>query len=179
MDADERLTPALADEIQQLLADNTPYETYCIPRRTYLGDRWIRYGGWYPSAQMKLYKRSVLRWEETTVHPRALSDRAWGSLQHDLIHLSYRDTEDFLAKLDRQTSLEAQKWAAARRNMGLGKALWRTADRVVRSYVFKQGFRDGQLGWFMARMGGRYQWLSYTKYLKLKRQGCAREEPRA
>ena len=176
LDADERVTPELADEIQRVLA-NPADETYCIPRRTYLGDRWIRHGGWYPSAQLKLYKRSIFRWEEAAVHPRAISDRPWGMLQHDLIHLSYRDAADFLAKLDRQTSLEAQKWAAARRKMGLGKALWRTGDRVVRSYLFKQGFRDGQLGWFMARMGGLYQWLSYTKYLTLKRQGFAREEP--
>ena len=173
LDADERVTPELAQELQRLLGDGAPpFETYAIPRRNYIGNRWIRHGGWYPSAQMKLFKKSVFRWEETTVHPRAISDRAWGTLRHDLLHLSYRDRQDFLDKMDRHTTLEAQKWLADGRRVTFGKALWRTIDRFVRSYLLKGGFLDGELGLFAARMAGRYQWVSYAKYRTLKgRQG--------
>lgn len=171
LDADERVTPELAQEITALLSSgNPPYETYAIPRRNYIGTRWLRYGGWYPSAQMKLFKKSVFRWEETTVHPRAISDRAWGLLRHDLMHYSYRDRDDFIRKMDRQTTLEAQKWVTDRRRMSLFKALWRTIDRFFRGYVLKQGFRDGGLGLFAAWMGGRYQWWSYRKYTALRRR---------
>ncbi len=170
LDADERVSPELAQEIQDLLANPAAaFETYAIPRRNYFKDRWIRYGGWYPSAQMKLFKKSVFRWEETTVHPRAISDRPWGTLTSDLIHFSYRDRDDFLVKLQRHTTLEAQKWVADGRRMSLAKALWRTVDRFVRSYILKQGYRDGRLGFFLARMAGTYQWLSYRKFIQLKR----------
>ena len=47
--------------------------------------------------------------------------------------------------------------------------LWRAIDRVIRSYLMKQGFRDGRVGWFVARMGGKYQWLSYVKYRAMQR----------
>ena len=94
LDADERVSPELAQEMSSLLGNGASYETYAIPRRNYIGDRWIRHGGWYPSAQLKLFKRSVFRWEETTVHPRAISDRPCGTLMHDLIHYSYRDLRD-------------------------------------------------------------------------------------
>jgi len=170
LDADERVSPELAQEIQSMLRNGAAYETYAIPRRNYLGDSWVRHGGWYPSAQLKLFKKSVFRWEETTIHPRAISDRPWGTLRHDLIHLSYRDRADFIKKTDRHTTLEAQKWLADGRKMDLGKALWRTMDRFVRSYLFKQGFRDGRIGWFVARMAAAYQWLSYSKYRFMKRQ---------
>ena len=182
LDADERVTPELAQELQRLLSQaQPPYETYAIPRRNYIGDRWIRYGGWYPSAQLKLFKKSVFRWEETTVHPRALSDRAWGVLQHDLIHHSYRDRDDFVQKQDRHTTLEAQKWLMDGRRVTVGKALWRTIDRFVRSYVLKQGFRDGGLGLWVAWMAANYQWQSYRKYLTLKasEQTTTPREPRA
>ncbi len=169
LDADERVTPALAQEITQLLRNGAPHETYAIPRRTYLGDRWIQYGGWYPSAQMKLFRPSVFRWEETTGHPRAISDRSWGVLHHDLIHFSYRDERDFFRKLDRQTTLEAQKWLIDGRRVSLAKALWRTVDRFFRTYVLKQGYREGRMGLFIAWMAGTYQWLSYVKYRRLKR----------
>ena len=172
IDADERVTPELGEELRGLFASGAPpYEAYAIPRRNFIGTRWIRYGGWYPSAQLKLFKQSVFRWEETTVHPRAIGPTA-GTLRSDLLHYSYRDCDDFRRKQDRHTTLEAQKWITDGRRMGAGKALWRTMDRTIRSLVLKQGFRDGRLGWFVAWMGGRYQWDSYRKYRTLKtRQG--------
>ena len=170
LDADERVTPELAGEIRALVTSPAPeHQTYSIPRRNYIGGRWIRYGGWYPSAQLKLFKKSVFRWEETTVHPRAIADCSWGVLRHDLLHYSYRDLGDFAAKQDRHTTLEAQKWAADGRRVTLGKALWRTIDRFVRSYVLKQGFRDGRMGWAVARMAANYQWSAYRKYRQLQR----------
>lgn len=172
LDADELVTPELAQELQQLLENGEPcYETYAIPRRNYIGTRWVRHGGWYPSAQLKLFKKSVFRWEETTVHPRAISDRACGTLRHDLVHHSYRDRQDFIRKMDNHTMREAQKWLADGRRVTLGKALWRTVDRFVRSYLLKRGFLDGGLGLFVAWMAGTYQWLSYRKYRALRRAG--------
>ena len=164
LDADERVTPALAQEIQELLTNGAACEVYAIPRRNYIGQRWIRHGGWYPSAQVKLFKKSIFRWEEVDVHPRAISDRPCGTLQHDLIHYSYRDLSDFIEKLNRQTTWEAKKWLAGGRRMTLGKALWRTTDRFVRSYILKQGYRDGFLGYIVAVMAGFYQLMAYAKY---------------
>ena len=168
LDADERVTPELAREISELFRNTPPFDIYAIPRRNYLGSRWIRYGGWYPSAQIKLFKRSVFRWEETTVHPRALSDRPSSQLQGDLIHYTYRDIRDFVDKMNRQTTLEAQKWVADKRRITSGKALWRTVDRFFRAYVGKKGYREGFVGFLLAAFGGWYQLLSYAKYLEFQ-----------
>ncbi|MBI2104141.1 MAG: methyltransferase domain-containing protein [Candidatus Omnitrophica bacterium] len=169
LDADERVTPELAEEIRGLFAAGPRFELYAIPRRNFIGGRWIRYGGWYPSAQIKLFKRTALRWEETTVHPRAISDKPGGTLTHDLIHLSYRDLADFLDKLNRQTTLEAEKWRLDGRRVTLGKALWRTADRALRSYVGKQGWRDGFWGLVTAVLAGLYQFVAWAKYTEQRR----------
>ena len=168
LDADERVTPELGQEITDLVCNGSPYETYSIPRRNYIGERWIRYGGWYPSAQMKLFKKSVFRWEETTVHPRAISDRPWGVLRHDLIHYTYRDIKDFVDKMNRQTTLEAEKWVRDGRRVTLAKALWRMVDRFFRAYIGKRGYRDGRWGFIMAVMAGMYQFLSYAKFWELR-----------
>jgi glycosyltransferase involved in cell wall biosynthesis len=172
LDADERVTPECGEEIRYLLGHGPTSDSYAIPRRNFIGKRWIRHGGWYPSAQVKLFKRSVFRWEETTVHPRAISssDKPWGVLRHDLLHFSYRDLFDFTGKLNRQTTLEAQKWIQDGRRMNLGKALWRTADRFFRTWWFKRGYRDGFPGYWVAVYAGLYQFLSFAKYWHL-RQG--------
>lgn len=178
VDADERVTPELAGEITQLFQQGTPpFQVYEVPRRNYIGQRWIRYGGWYPSPQVKLFKKSVFTWEEAAVHPRAFANCASGSLHHDLIHYSYRNIADFIAKLNRQTTLEAEKWIADGRRMTLGKALWRMVDRWARSYIGKQGYKDGYWGFVVAVMAGLYQLISYTKYWEHQALLVHRVEP--
>lgn len=175
LDADERVTPELAQEIQAVLSNGTQFKVYSVPRRNFIGQRWIRYGGWYPSGQVKLFQRSIFRWEETTVHPRAISNEPWGVLKGDLLHFSYRDIEDFVAKMNRQTALEAQKWIADGRRVTLGKALWRSLDRFVRTYVGKRGYRDGFWGFVVAVMAGMYQWIAWAKYTEYRRPVCVEE----
>ena len=170
LDADERVTPELAQEIDELLGNNPSCDIYSFPRKNYIGTQWILHGGWYPSPQVKLFKKEAFEWEETTVHPRAISksNKPWGDLKKDLIHYSYRDLADFVAKLNRQTTLEAQKWVLDGRKMPMGKALWRAVDRFFRTFWLKKGRQDGFLGFFVAVCGGMYQFLSYAKYWHLK-----------
>ena len=169
LDADERVTPELAQEIQTLLSGTPEHQTYAIPRRNYIGSRWIQHGGWYPSAQVKLFKRSVFRWEETTVHPRAFANCSCGTLKGDLLHYSYRNLTDFVEKMNRQTTLEAEKWVQDGRSMPFGTALWRAVDRFFRAYVGKRGYRDGFWGFVVAIMGGMYQLLAWAKYTERTR----------
>lgn len=179
VDADERVTPELAEELRRLFRDGPQHGTYAIPRRNFIGARWVRHGGWYPSAQLKLFKRSVFRWEEASVHPRALSDASCGQLRHDLLHYSYRDLSDFVEKMNRQTTLEARKWVQDGRTVTLGKALRRAADRFFRSFISKRGYRDGVLGFVVAWFASAYQLLSYAKYVEAKQSARAASPARA
>lgn len=168
VDADERITPELAAEIQELFKTPPPFDVYTFPRRNFIGKVWLKHGGWYPSAQIKLYKRTTFRWEETTVHCRAITEKPSAHLKGDLLHYSYRDIGDFIGKLNRQTTLEAQKWVRDGRKMSRGRALWRTIDRFYRAYVGKKGYKDGWMGFVAAVFAGLYQFVSYAKYWEIK-----------
>ncbi|MDD5584079.1 MAG: hypothetical protein PHV55_03385, partial [Candidatus Omnitrophica bacterium] len=99
-----------------------------------------------------------------------------GHLKFDLIHLTYRDWQDFLKKLNSQTTLEAIKWhklslqnpEKAAYKMNCFHALWRTFDRFIRGFFVKQGFRDGFIGFMVAYFASLYQIVSYAKYRELK-----------
>ena len=69
LDADERVTPQLAEEITKTITAPGEFKGFSIPRRNYIGEYWVRFGGWYPSAQLKLFKKEDFRWEEAEVHP--------------------------------------------------------------------------------------------------------------
>lgn len=169
LDADERVTPELRDEIRTLLKGEALCNGYAIPRRNFLGNTWVRYGGMYPSAQLRLFKKDKFRYDEKAeVHPQAYMPDPRGSLKHDVLHYTYRDLADAVAKLDRQTDLEAQKWFREKRKVGLLGIVRKMIDRFWKAYVVKEGHRDGVIGLFLAVNGAMYQFLSYAKYWELK-----------
>ncbi len=168
LDADERVTPELQVELVETINNPGKFKGFTIPRKNYIGDYWVKYGGWYPSAQFKLFRKDSFLWEESEVHPRAFLKGHTGSLRSDLIHYSYRDFTDFLNKMNKQTTQEAKKWLRDKRRMGRGRALWRTYDRFMRTYFRKQAYRDGFIGFMVAIFAGLYQILSYAKYRELK-----------
>ncbi len=178
LDADERVTEKLKEEISKVLASGTDCVSFSIPRKNHIGDYWIRWGGQYPSRQIKLIKKDKFKWEEVEVHPRAFGEGKNGELCGDIIHYTYRDWGDFLNKLNNQTILEARKWynysfenpKKARYKMNVIHALWRVFDRFMRTYLRKKGYRDGFIGFMVAYLSSFYQILSYAKYKELKNQ---------
>lgn len=167
LDADERVTEELKAEIKETINHHSKYCGFTIPRKNYLGDYWLRYGGWYPSPQLKLFRKDKFRYEEVGVHPRAFMDEPCGHLKSDIIHYSYRNLEDFLNKLNNQTTREAQKWFAQAKPMRLGRFIWRSYDRFMRTYFGRKGYKDGFIGFVVAFFAGLYQFLSYLKYREL------------
>ncbi|MDP2923651.1 MAG: glycosyltransferase family 2 protein [Candidatus Omnitrophota bacterium] len=179
LDADERPTAELKEEINALLVNNPKENAFTIPRRNFIGDYWLRWGGQYPSAQIKLFRKDKFKWEEVEVHPRAFLEGDCGYLQKDLIHYTYRDWADFLKKLNNQTTLEAKKWyklslenpKKAGYKMNTFHACYRTVDRFIRTFFVKKGYRDGFIGFMIAYFASLYQMVSYAKYRELKNKG--------
>ena len=175
-DADERTTEELKNEIDEILSSDHGKQAFTIPRRNYVGDYWVKHGGQYPSAQLRLFLKDKFKYEEAEVHPRAFLDGEVGHLSSDMIHKSYRNFEHFLAKLNGQTTLEARKWFRTGREVSMKKALWRTFDRFPRQYFRKKGHKDGFVGFMFAFFASLYQIMSYAKYWELKQQAKANKE---
>ncbi len=164
LDADEVVSPELKEEITNVINEPADFIVFAIPLRNYIGDYWVRWGGWYPAYKDRLFKKGRFRYEEVGVHPRVIYDGRCGRLKGDIIHYSYENFGELTDSLNNQTSREAQKWNATGRKMSLAKALWRAGDRFIRGYIVKKGYRDGVVGLMAALNGGLYQILSYAKY---------------
>jgi len=173
LDADEKVTEELKEEISKVLA-STPFHAFSIPLRNFIGTYWVRHGGWYPAGKLRLFMKSRFKYEEVGVHPRVFVNGQTGHLTKDIIHKGYPDFEHFLASLNRQTTLEAQKWISTGRHMSGGRALWRTIDRFFRSFVGKKGYKDGFIGFMIAFFASLYQVMSYAKYWQMKKEGTGR-----
>ncbi|MGB2660819.1 MAG: glycosyltransferase family 2 protein [Candidatus Omnitrophota bacterium] len=169
LDADERITEELSEEVSELLKNKPGFKAYTIPRRNYIGDHWLRYGGEYPAPQTRLFLKGEFKYEEAEVHPRALMEGDCGHLKGDFIHYSHRDIADYIRSLNNQTTLEARKWFLTDRKMSLGHAVWRALDRCFyRRLLRKKAYKDGIYGIVVAVFSGMYQLISYMKYREMK-----------
>jgi len=168
LDADEIVTPELKEEIKKVLSGDPKENGFTIPRRNFIGDYWVKHGGWYPSPQLKLFRKDKFKYEEVAVHPRAFMDDPCGHLKSDIIHYSYKNLEDFFYKLNNQTTREAEKWFRQDKPMRLGRFIWRTFDRFLRTLVGRKGYKDGFMGFAVAFNAGLYQFISYLKYKELE-----------
>ena len=168
IDADERVTKELAEEIKKLLKEKPAFKAYTIPRRNHIGDHWLKWGGEYPAPQTRLFLKDEFKYEEAEVHPRAFLKGDCGHLRGDLIHYSHRDITDYLRSLNSHTTLEARKWYLTGRKMSLGHAIWRALDRCFyRRLLRKKAYRDGIYGLTVAIFSGMYQLVSYLKYREM------------
>ncbi len=171
LDADERVTPELAQEIQEAIrARNEEKDLvgFAIPIRTFIGKRWIRGAGYYPARKDRLFRKGRFRYEEAGVHPRALYEGKILGLNGDILHYSCQNLAEFVKKFNRETTLEAEKWIKDGRKMSLAKALRKTVDRFLKNYFLKGGWKDGFMGYVMSHFHGYYQLLTYAKYREMK-----------
>jgi len=170
LDADERVTPELKDAIEKALEENIRFTGFTIRRRNYIGTYWVRRGGWHGKGQLRLFLKDKFRYEEVGVHPRAFLEGECGHIKADLIHYSYEDFADFLAKLNTQSTQEALKWLKTGRKMSLFHAFRRTIDRFFRSYIGKGAWREGFMGFMISYFASLYQIASYAKFWEMKRK---------
>jgi len=171
LDADEHVTHALASEIKNIIHENSEaFSAYSMPMRIFIGKRWIKGAGYYPSFRLKLFRRDKFKYEETQVHPRVFLEGKCGRLKGELMHYSFRDFSHFLIKFNRETDLEAEKWFDDKRRMNFGIALFKATDRFFRAYIRKKGYRDGFLGFIMSCFSSWYQLVTYAKLWERKKK---------
>jgi glycosyltransferase involved in cell wall biosynthesis len=152
LDSDERCTREVRDEILGILAQPSPaHDAYLVPRRNYMMGRWIKGSGWYPNfRQPQLFRKSAMRYDTDPVHEGyvLLTDRPLGRLTNAIWQFPFRNLAEVIHKMNRYSSLGAQKLEGKRVSMGsaLGHGLW----SFIKHYVFKRGYRDGWAGFVIA-----------------------------
>jgi glycosyltransferase involved in cell wall biosynthesis len=163
IDADERVTPALADEIRGVLRDRPAHAGYRIPRITWYLGRWIRSTDWYPDFQLRLYDRREGEWNGRIVHESVrLRSGQPGALRHDLQHFAYRDIHHHLATIDRYTTLAAES-ADAESPVGVASLAVHPPFAFLRNYVLRGGFKDGSAGFVVSMLNSYYVFLKLAK----------------
>jgi glycosyltransferase involved in cell wall biosynthesis len=179
IDADERVAPALADEIRGLLKREPTAAGYEISRVAHYLGRWIRSTDWYPDFHVRLYDRRTARWSEDAVHESIQCPGRVERLRGELQHFPYRDVSEHLAKIDRYTTLIARQWAADGRRTAAWEAIVYPRLAFLRNFILRRGFLDGHTGLVVSMLNSYYVLLKYVKLFEMQQTGSAAPAPSA
>ena len=168
LDADERVTPALAGEIRALLATEPARRGYRIPRVTFHLGRWIRSTDFYPDYQTRLYDRRAARWEGEYVHESVAVDSRPGTLRHEIQHYSFDDLSDQLARINAYSSLSARQMYERGRRSGPFALMIHPAAAFFRNFVLRRGFVDGTAGLLISIMNAYAVFVKLAKLWELE-----------
>ena len=170
LDADERVSPELKEEIEhQLARDDKILDGYSFPRRSYYLGRWINHGGWYPDYKLRLFKKSKGRWGGQDPHDKVILKGTSTRLKGEILHFVYKDLSHQLKTVDNFSAITAKVLEQEGESFSLLKLLIRSPFRFFEMYFIKQGFRDGLPGFVIAVTSSFYVFLKYAKLWELQK----------
>ncbi|MBK9165528.1 MAG: glycosyltransferase family 2 protein [Acidobacteria bacterium] len=169
IDADERVTDELKAEIEALKArsDEELPDGFRIARLTeYLG-KWIEHSGWYPDYQMRLYRKSVSFWDGIAPHQTAQVPGRVETLKGELLHYTKQDLAEHHRVTESYATLAAEHLFEQGRVATGTTIFFSTIAAFLRTFIVKQGFRDGIRGLIIAIFTAYGVFLKYAKLWEL------------
>lgn len=164
IDADERVSNDLRDEITSIINAPNTADAYQLPRSSQFCHQFMRHSGWYPDYVTRLFKRNQANFSQDIVHEKVIHQGKAGQLSNPLIHYSYNNLEEVIGKLNQYSSAGAQKLKKQQKTCGLTSAILRGIWAFSRTYFLRLGFLDGRMGFVLAVYNAE---VTYYKYLKL------------
>lgn len=158
VEADEHVEPALAYEIRAAIHGRPGGDWFDLPVDNFVGETLVRRGwgaGLGDVMAPRLYRRRIKRWKAGRVGPAAVLDgRFAGALETSLNRHADPDVGHLMARLNRQTALRAQDIADTGAGGDLFSDTIKGVGRFWTCYVWRQGLREGELGFLIALMAG-------------------------
>ncbi len=169
VDADERATPELAEEVRSVTDGTREEVAWSVPRHNYIFGRLTLGAGWYPDYQSRLLLRGRVRWERP-VHEVIVADGPQGYLQNPLIHYNYDDLPDFIARQEKYTNIDA----GILLEQGVRPRFYTPYSQAARHFWWRfvtlRGARDGLHGLRLSLLMAYYEAVKYRRLARLWEQ---------
>jgi glycosyltransferase involved in cell wall biosynthesis len=167
VDADERVTPELADQVQRAV-DQDVHDAYWLPRRNLFWGNALRGGGWWPDHQLRLLRVSACRYDPArAVHELAEVQGSTARLTAPLSHINYESAEEFRLKQRTYALMEAQRRASQFGRPRTRSLILQPLREFRRRFVQLGGWRDGRLGLWLCAMMAASEWRTLREQIRI------------
>jgi len=165
IDADERLTSDLKEEIISIIESDRQESGFYVPRLSHYLGKEIRYAGWYPDYVIRLVRSQKARFTDDKIHERIILDGKVGRLSSHMLHYPYKNIEHHIQKINLYSSISALILFEKGKRISWAMIFTKSMFSFLRSYFIKRGFLGGWVGLIVSCSSA----ISvYLKYLKLK-----------
>lgn len=167
LDSDERVTDAVREEIFRTLENDPSADGYSIPRKSHFLGYWVRYCGWYPDYRsMQLFRKDKGRYTEVLNddHLELVPGGKRGYLKSPIMHYTYHDLDQYLAKMERYTTLKVQQMMKDGRKFRMHQLVTHPAFTFFKMFILRRGFLDGHIGIMLSMLYTYYTFLKYAKF---------------
>lgn len=168
LDADERVTPELAVEIQDIVRQGEPF-AYKIMRRNIIFGQEVAYGGHAPDFSLRLYPRTAISWQGL-VHEQANVTLPIKKAKQAMLHYTYTSWDRYFFKFNQYTTMMAEKMLENGKKTNITDIILRPWFAFIRFYILKSGWRDGRIGFIMAVYHAFYTMTKYVKLYYLRKE---------
>ncbi len=175
LDADERVTDDLRNEIINLLKNTPSMDGYYVSRKNYFGKRWIKHGGWWPDYTLRLFRREKGSFEIRQVHEALKINGSTGYLKNPIEHYTYEGIKDYLKRMQTYSTLSAKELFKSGRRANILDIIFRPPVTFCRMFFLQMGIFDGIYGIILACL---YSVYTYKKYSKLREMQKVKSEIR-
>ena len=170
IDADERVTRVLAQEIKQKVEENPKENGFWVNRRNWFLGGFLTKGGAYPDSVIRLFRKGKGRLPEVSVHEQVEIDGEVGYLKGDILHFADPSFQRYLKRADRYTKVTAMEIASKNPGRGLWPVVYymllKPITTFLNIYLRHKGYVDGFRGFAWAFFSGAHHFYAYVKYWK-------------
>jgi len=172
LDADEALSDRLRESILKI-KDKWECEAYRVSRRNNYCGTWIRFSGWYPDYQLRLFCADHGKWGELNLHEKfKMSNGAVvGKLKGDLLHWPYISLEDHKNKMEKYSLIGAEEYYKSGKKASLFTPYIHLTWGFFRTYIIRGGFLDGRNGFIICSLYAKSAFKKYNRLRELIRNG--------
>lgn len=172
IDADERITPDLKNEITELSKNGfNGFDGFNIKRKSFFISKFINHCGWYPDYVLRLFRKSTgAGFSDNLVHEKLELNGNIGKLKSDLLHYTNRDFEHYLDKLNNYTTYSAEELKSAGKSANIFDILFRPAFTFIKMYFLRLGFLDGYIGLILCYLSSVHVFIKYSKLYQLNKK---------
>lgn len=168
LDADERVSPELKEEIRQKIKADADINGYWIPRKNYFLGKFLTKGGQYPDYTMRLYRKGKANLPCKSVHEQADVSGSVGYLKNPLIHMADPTLERYLVRFNRYTSLLAEELSRGQLKINtfsfIDFFMTKPASWFIWSFFRHRGYVDGFSGFVFAFFSSLRFPVAFIKY---------------
>lgn len=170
LDADERVTADLKEEIQEWLRrDEIPWDAFWVGRRNYFMGKAVRYSGWQGDAVVRFIRREVCRYNDRQVHEEIVTDGIRVSrLKNKIDHFTFKNSAHFLEKMHRYAAWSARDHLEKTPRVTWFHLFGKPLFRFFKHFVFQRGFLDGKVGFIISVI---MAWGVFLRYVKIMERG--------